>query len=87
MPFSWFSFGVYDENIGGGAVGDPHFGSVKDVPVSFFLSSELHADHITSSTWLGHSEGSHVLSTDKFGEIFLFLFFSSIESDLIDTKI
>ena len=61
--------GVDDENVGLGAVGDPHLGAVQHVPVASPVRPGAHRDDVRAGIRLAHGERADVLAGDQFRQI------------------
>ncbi len=80
-------FGVDDQGIGVGAVGNPHFGAVEDVGVAVFFGAQAHGDDIRAGVGFAHGEGADGGAIEQGGQVFLLLGFGAVEVDLVDAEI
>src|SRR5690606_34994799 len=80
-------FGVDDVGVCVGAVGDPHFVAVEHEVVAFVAGREFHGDDVGASVGLRHGQGADVFAANKFGQVFLFLFFGAVAMNLVHTQV
>ena len=80
-------FGVDDQRVGVGTVGDPHLAAVEHVPVLMALCAQAHRHDVRSSAWLAHRQRTDMLPGDQLRQVFPFLRGVAVAANLIDAKV
>jgi len=80
-------FGVHHQNIGLGAIGDPHLAAVEHVAIALADRLELHRHHVGTRAGLGHGQCADMLAADELGQIALLLRCRAVEGQLVYAQI
>ena len=61
-PAVGVGLGIDDQDLGLGAVGDPHLAAVEDEAVALLLGPGAHRDHVRAGAGLAHRQRPHMLA-------------------------
>lgn len=78
---------IDDEDVGVGAICDPHFRAVQDVIVTVPFRSQHHADDVGSSICFAHRQCANQFAVDQAGQVLRLLLLVAVYDQLVDAQV
>src|SRR5260370_39846994 len=80
-------FGVEDDEIGDGAIGNEHFGAVDEVAAIYGTRYGADTHSVGAGIRLCEPQRADHLCTGKAGQVFPLLFLRTVAQDVVSTKV